>query len=248
MESDIDCSVCVVVNSNNYIRRFLDSLFRTAEPVSLEIVVINTGLENELDYIEKEFPGIIIYENSTREPMARTRNRIFELARGRYLSFWSDEIIFQTACLFHLINFLDDNPAVGIVGPSLLTANQRPLVSSARFPGLFSWLWGGTSLAAGGIISSADTQAEIDWLSGAALVINPNLIDDIGLFDQGFPCGEEVDYCFRAHRAGWHIHLVPAARAVYRYPALKQNDWTWSRELYVGLRFLKKKWLATLKK
>jgi GT2 family glycosyltransferase len=248
MESDIDCTICLVVDSIRHGSRFLDSLFRTADPVSLEVIVVNPGPENELDFLKKEFPGVVICENNIRETMARTRNRVFRSAKGRYLSFWRDEIVFLPDCLFRLIDFLDDNPAVGIVGPALETITEQPLISSAAFPDLFSWLRAGASLVAGGTEPSAAGQFEVDWLSGAALVINPNLVDEIGIFDQSFPCCEEIDYCFRARKAGWHIHLVPSARAVYRYPVLKQPDWTWSGELFAGLRFLQKKWFTALKK
>lgn len=244
MESELDCTVCVVADANGHIRRFLNSLFHTIDPVSAEIIVVNNGPVHSLDFLEKEFPEIIIFDINIRETMAKTRNRIFPLSRGRYISFWRDEIIFQTDCLFRLIEFLDDNPAVGIAGPALQTIAGQPLVSGADFPGLSAWFGAESSPADRNDKPGSSNRTEVDWLSGAALVINPHLVDEIGFFDQTFPCCEELDYCFRASRAGWHIHLVPEARAVYRYPALKQVDWTWSRELWAGLRFQQKKWLG----
>ena len=249
MESEIDCTVCLAVDASGHGRRFLDSLFRTADPVSTEVIVINTGPENELDILEKEFPSIIIFENNIRENRAKTRNRVFPLARGRYISFWQDEIILQRGCLFRLINFLDDNPAVGIAAPLLVNIDDQPLVSGGRFPSLFSWLLAGGRLPVSvKKTSQSAAQPETGWLCGAALVINPVMTEETGLFDPRFPCWEEIDLCFRARRIGWHINLVPEARAVYRYPAWQQDKQSLSREFAAGLRFFQKKWLGSIKK
>ncbi len=243
MAGDIDCTICLVADSTRHIRRFLDALFHTADPVALEVIMVNPGPEGDLDFLEKEFPGLVIFENNIRESMARARNRVFRLAKGRYLSFWRDEIILLPDCLFRLIAFLDDNPGAGIAGPHLETIAGRPLPCGATFPTLFPWSGRATSPA-----TTGGTNPEVDWLPGAALVINPNLVDEIGFFDQKFPCREELDFCFRARRAGWHIHLVSEARAVYRHPVLKHDEVTWQKELCSGLLFLQKRLLAALKK
>jgi N-acetylglucosaminyl-diphospho-decaprenol L-rhamnosyltransferase len=58
--------------------------------------------------------------------------------------------------------------------------------------------------------------ADVDWVSGACLLIRRSCWDAIGGFDEGyFMYAEDVDLCWRARRAGWEVAYEPAARVVH---------------------------------
>jgi N-acetylglucosaminyl-diphospho-decaprenol L-rhamnosyltransferase len=60
------------------------------------------------------------------------------------------------------------------------------------------------------------SDEEIDWVSFACVLIRGELIDEIGLMDEGyFLYFEDAEYCRRASRAGWKIAQVSKARAVH---------------------------------
>jgi hypothetical protein len=62
----------------------------------------------------------------------------------------------------------------------------------------------------------AKEEAAVDWVSGACLMIRRDVIEAIGLLDeQYFLYYEEVDFCLRAHRAGWPCWYVPASRVMH---------------------------------
>ena len=51
---------------------------------------------------------------------------------------------------------------------------------------------------------------QADWLSGTTMMIRREVIDDIGLMDEGyFLYFEESDYCLQAKRKGWEMWFVP---------------------------------------
>jgi N-acetylglucosaminyl-diphospho-decaprenol L-rhamnosyltransferase len=55
-----------------------------------------------------------------------------------------------------------------------------------------------------------DEAMQVDWVSGAAMMIRREVLLDVGLLDDGyFLYFEEVDFCFRATRAGWSVYYVP---------------------------------------
>ena len=57
---------------------------------------------------------------------------------------------------------------------------------------------------------------EVDWLSGAALLVRCAAADDVGLFDESFfMFSEEVDWLTRFRRAGWSVLFYPAAEVVH---------------------------------
>jgi len=83
-------------------------------------------------------------------------------------------------------------------------------------------------------------------------------VEQIGLLDTGYWPGyyEEVDYCFRARRAGWQVIYTPAATGVhYESVSLGKSSVTYQQAFHRGrLRFVVKsyvleqggdKWLAS---
>jgi GT2 family glycosyltransferase len=61
-----------------------------------------------------------------------------------------------------------------------------------------------------------DDAHACDWVSGASLVVRREVVEDIGLMDEDFFLYfEEVDFCWRAKKAGWAIWYVPAARVLH---------------------------------
>lgn len=54
-------------------------------------------------------------------------------------------------------------------------------------------------------------------IEGSCMFIKRALIDEVGLFDEGYGMGyrEEIDLCFRAREAGWKVVSCPTAEYVH---------------------------------
>jgi len=58
---------------------------------------------------------------------------------------------------------------------------------------------------------------EVDWVSGAAMLIHRRAIDHVGFLDAGYFFSiEDVDYCRRVHDAGLQVLYFPEARVRHR--------------------------------
>ncbi len=55
-----------------------------------------------------------------------------------------------------------------------------------------------------------DSIQDVDWVSGCAMVVRRECWDKLQGFDERFfmYC-EDVDICWRAHQAGWHVRYMP---------------------------------------
>ena len=123
-----------------------------------------------------------------------------------------------------LVDFMDAHPQAGIAGSQLKNADGSVESSAHTFPTPLSELEGGARL---GLLSrllhryavTPASQAVIhqcDWVSGASMIIRRQVIEDIGLMDEGyFLYFEEVDYCYRARRAGWQCWHVPSSSVLH---------------------------------
>jgi GT2 family glycosyltransferase len=58
--------------------------------------------------------------------------------------------------------------------------------------------------------------AEVDWATGASLIVRREAIQAVGLLDERyFLDWEDLDWCYRMRQAGWSIYRVPQARAIH---------------------------------
>jgi GT2 family glycosyltransferase len=56
----------------------------------------------------------------------------------------------------------------------------------------------------------------VDWVTGAAVVLRREALEEVGLFDEGFFLySEEVDLQFRLRQAGWEVHYLPTVTVVH---------------------------------
>lgn len=232
-----DLSLCLVTeNHRDLLRRCLLSLHATADPVSFEAIVVdNNSGDDTVDLLLREFPGVKVFENSVAEPFAPAANRALRLATGRYAALCADDLTLQPECLKRLLAFLDETPDAGLAAPQILDRERSTTCNAGEFPGL-ACLLGRQS------VNPPPTQDA--WLTATFLVIRREVLEEVGLLDEGYTGdGADLDFCWRASKAGWHLHRRPEAEAVLLLDAQRQPDpASLSRQ---GLfRFLRKKWLG----
>jgi len=259
-----DLAVCLVHNPANGegLFPFLDTLLAETDQVALEIIVVASQPEHPvLARLERAFPEITILENNCADNPIKARNHACRLARARYLSFWDEDLRPSPGSLAALIRFLDENPEAGLAAPRIVDPQGmvQPTVRSA--PTLATILCLHTPL--GRLLSAAPSiirqhllaeqdhlhSFEAPWLLDTCLLIRREVVEDIGLLDEGFAAHyADADYCLRARQAGWHLHYLAEAVLIQNgpksSPALSKNL-TANTPRLVGdcTRLLLKKWL-----
>ena len=87
---------------------------------------------------------------------------------------------------------------------------------------------------------------EAPWLLDTCLVIRREVVEEIGLLDEGFAAHyADADYCLRAHQAGWHLHYLAEAVAIQGGAESSPQPSANNTPRLVGdcTRLLLKKWL-----
>jgi len=119
-----------------------------------------------------------------------------------------------------LLAYLDEHPKVGIAGARIVNEKGWPESSAHRLPSPLGELEDAAQFAplsrvlhAHAVSPPIASAAHLcDWVSGACMAIRREVFDAVGPLDEGyFLYFEEVDYCLRAKRAGWHCAFVPEA-------------------------------------
>ena len=210
-----DLSVSIVnTNSRALLLACLDSLAGT----DAEIVVLDNASEDgSADAARERFPGVRVIAQSHRAGFGSNHNTVIRATTGRYVYVLNEDTTAGDWGFEALTAYLDDHPRVAALGPRIVYPDGRLQDSAWRFPTpLVSTISLATLGRLGVTQSRGDAPRAVDWVTGAAVVLRREVLDEIGLFDESFFLySEEVDLQARLHRAGWEVHYFPRVTVVH---------------------------------
>lgn len=232
--------VIVSYNTRALLKACLTSLFTgRLDGVEAQVwVVDNASADDSAAMVRQTFPQVRLLDLSENVGFARANNLALramgfgEVDRGqvntrpRYVWLLNPDTEVLGTALPTLVSFLDSHPEVGAAGPRLIYPDGRFQHSAFAFPGVAQVFLDFFPLNHRLINSRlngrypqrayTDGPFAVDHPLGAALMVRGEVVDQVGLLDEGFfmYC-EEVDWCMRIKRAGWQVYCVPQAWVVH---------------------------------
>jgi GT2 family glycosyltransferase len=238
-QAALDCSI-IIVNWNvcALLRRCLASVPEAAGPdVRYEVIVVdNASHDDSVAMVRAEFPQVRLLANPTNRGFSGGNNDGIRLSRGRTLLLLNPDTEMQPGALAALLATLDGAPDVGMVGPRLLNSDGSTQPSRRRFPTLATALLESTPLQPYFpdhpllrryylADQPEDQEHDVDWITGACMLVRRSVIEQVGGFDEGyFMYSEELDLCRRIKRAGWRIVYQPAAVVIHHESQSADQD------------------------
>jgi len=222
MAPEPDVSVIVVtLNALPWLEQCLESVR------GLDVIVVDHGsTDGTLELVRQSFPDVELVEQENLG-MGGGNNAGMRLASGRYWFLLNSDAWVVGDGIERLVSFADAHPEAAVVGPRLLntdgtlqrSARAEPTVwrLTTEYAGVRK-LAPGSSLLNPLYLGGFDHRSvrEVDWLSGAALLVRGAAADEVGLFDESFfMFSEEVDWLTRFRRAGWTVLFYPGAEVVH---------------------------------
>jgi N-acetylglucosaminyl-diphospho-decaprenol L-rhamnosyltransferase len=168
--------------------------------------------------VARAYPEVRLVRNDINRGFAAANNQAVQLARGDYLFFLNNDTVVPPVALAPLVDFLDAQPEVVLVGPRLVGCDGRRQIAHRRQPTVATflhrtWLFRLTSLYRKGYHDYRRQPSDVQWpcavevLMGAALLISRKRFEELGGWDEGFTFGgEDLDLCWRARRLGLVMH------------------------------------------
>ncbi|MEN6520219.1 MAG: glycosyltransferase family 2 protein [Armatimonadota bacterium] len=226
----MDITVSIVNwNTRDELGHCLESVL-AQEGVRFEIIVVdNASSDESAVMVAHNYPQVTLISNDRNVGFSKAHNQALKIAKGRYIMLVNpDTVLEERDTLLKIVTFADENPDAGIIGPRIENPNGSIQFSARRFPTLGAGLFRRTPLGKlfpnNRFVKSYimadwkhDEVRDVDWVSGAALVIRQKTIDDIGLLDSGFfmYC-EDVDWAYRVKKHGWRVCYYPMAKVKHR--------------------------------
>ena len=224
----VDLSI-VILNWNvrDLLRQCLTSVYATRSTLATQVIVVdNASSDDSVAMVRGEFPDVRLIVNAANRGYTGGNNDGIAAAAGRYVLVLNPDTQVVGDALSTLVAYAEAHPDVGLVAPQLLNPDGSVQPSRRRFPTLTTALFESTwlqSIAPHGVLNdyymldrSDDETQPVDWAVGACLLVRREVIDRVGMLDEGFfMYSEELDWCRRIKGAGWKIVYLPKAQVIH---------------------------------
>ena len=213
-----DKSVSVVVCFHNHVemtRRCLEHVQRNSPAGTYEIVLVDDCSTDAGAEALASFPEVRFIRTPENLGFTLAANEGARHAQGRYLVFLNNDTEVQEGWLDALLDAASDGPDVGAVGARLLYPDGRLQEAGGL-------IWSdATGTNMGRWQDPSDPafayRREVDYCSGACLLVPRELFESLGRFDPTFAPGfyEDTDLCFQVRQNGKVVLYEPAAVVVH---------------------------------
>lgn len=211
------------------LRLCLDSLSESFQKIPGEIIVADSDAQEETgEMIKDSFPQARYLPFEGNVGFAKLVNAGLRIAKGEYILILNADMVLAPGSVGRMVEYMQENPRIGILGPQLLDFNGSIQDSCFRFYRpqtiVFRRTWLGKTKKgkeeiARFVMSDFNHKEikEVDWLQGAALLARKKAVDEVGLMDESFfMYFEDVDWCRRFHAKNWQVAYFPQAQ-MYHY-------------------------------
>lgn len=211
----------IVLNYNNPVAtiRCLNSLKLLLEgETRFETILVDNGsTDNSVGQISLNYPGLTIVESKKNLGFASGNNlgikRALKKDFSHLLLLNNDTQIIDGAMLDKLVEDGHD-----LVSPSIKFSKDGS--DYVDFGGMVDWVKGRNTHLEYRVGAVPKHTSPAEYLSGTCLMIKIEVFGRIGLLDEGyFLYYEDVDFCLRAHKAGFSLAVCPETEIYHQLSA-----------------------------
>lgn len=239
----------VVLVSYNTRALLVGLLGRLAPSEWLTLVVVdNASRDGSPDAVAERFPSVELIRNADNVGFARAANQGMSRASTDYFALLNPDTDATPGLFESLVAYLEANSSVWAVAPRLIGSEGKAQTMAAGFSPTpmrallyflgVSYLLPWPSLGFS-VPPTVRRPIDVDWLSGACIVVRREVIDRVGPLDGSFfMYGEDMDWCRRIKAAGGRVvlladHDLSHARAASSGHEVVSADWITGLARYV---------------
>lgn len=180
------------------------------------IVVDNGSRTEEIQNLREAKADFVLLETGENLGYTGGNNRGIEYAleqNSAYVLLLNNDTFIAPDTLENIMRTVNADRKIGILTPKIFFHPARHLIWSAGTS--FDWRYMIGHLTGYKVEDEGqfDQEIELDYASGCAMVIQSDVIRNIGLLcDDYFAVCEDIDYCLRAKKSGYKITYQPSAR------------------------------------
>lgn len=213
-------------NSVHYLDVCLCSILRNSLLTPSEIIVVDNGSEDgAITFLKSNYPTVNLVVNKQNRGVGPARNQGIRLSSGKYILVLDVDTIVPIGTVNNLIQCMDKDEKVGLVGPKLVSPSGGLQYSCRKFPTITSKLFyrhlpptlSHRFLADEELLFWDHAQPRcVGYVIGACQLIRRKAVQEVGLYDERIFYGpEDIDLCLRMWKAGWKVLYNPNAVVIH---------------------------------
>jgi N-acetylglucosaminyl-diphospho-decaprenol L-rhamnosyltransferase len=218
--------VVVTHNARDDVARMLDSLATAPPSVPHEIVIVdNASTDGAPELVRSRFPQIRVIEAGGNLGFAKANNIAIRATASDLVLLLNPDTIVPSGAIDRLTARLDDFPDVAIIGPRIVDSDGHAELSiggpvnpwrEAARKTLLSLDARGYAFARRWIEGQTTREHDVEWVTGACLLVRRADADAVGLLDERyFLYLEDVDFCAAVRARGRRVLFSPVAQIMH---------------------------------
>ncbi len=227
----MDLSIIVVsYNTRQLLDDCLRSLYAAAAPPGgMEVIVVdNASADGSPEMVRQRYPQARLIVSDENRGYSAANNLGSAAATGDTLLFLNSDTVVAADALVRPLRYLQDHPAAGALTVRLVyPTGERDPDNHRGFPTpwnafchftLLSRLFPNSPRFNGYFRSYEDFSAvhPVPVIAGSYMMMPRALDRQLGGWDETyFFYGEDIDYCYRIHEAGYQIIYYPLVEVVH---------------------------------
>ncbi len=232
----LDLAIVIVnYNVSALLRRCLQSVFAAQGDLRLGVCVVdNASTDDSVAMIRAEFSELSLIANPSNLGYPAANNQglrqlgVLHNAAPRYALLLNPDTEVPGDAFTTLIDYMDANSEVGVVGPKLVLPDGKLDLACRRgfdsMTALFYRMVGLSRLFPNSrrfgrynlTYLDEDKLADVDSVVGAFMLVRSKAIQEAGLLDEQFwMYGEDLDWAKRIKNRGWRVVYNPEVTVLH---------------------------------
>ena len=251
VDSPMVSIVIPVYNQVHYTYACLVSILEHTKDVSYEVIIADDVSADATSHLSDYAEGLVICRNTANQGFLRNCNNAARSARGKYVMFLNNDTKVTEGWLGSLVTLMESDETIGMVGSKLVYPDGRLQEAGGI-------IWSDGSGWNYGRLDDPDKPEynyvkDVDYISGAAILLSNELWKQIGGFDTRFAPAycEDSDLAFEVRKAGYRVVYQPLSKVIHFEGISNGTDVEGSglkRYQTANSRKLKEKWAEEFKK
>ncbi len=221
----------IVVNwkVREFLRECLRSVFDNTGLAhdQYEVVVVdNASDDGSTEMVRQVFPGVKLIENQVNVGFGAANNQAMAHCSGEWILLLNPDTLVRPGAIDRMLKLIQSAPRVAVVGCRLENAdgtlqrwtggafpNYRNLLSHYFFVDrILPAAWRSAPLY---LDRDARQNIQVDWVSGACMLLRRSMVGEQLFSPQFFMYGEDMELCYRMRVAGHDVVYTPEASIVH---------------------------------
>ena len=238
-----------VFNHFNYTYNCLKSIHNNSgNKICYEIIIANDCSNDFTKDISTVIKNISVVTTLTNQGFIKNCNNAAKTVKGKYILLLNNDTQVQENWLLPLVELIEKNDTIGAVGSKLIFENGKlQEAGGILWQDASAWNYGYNNNPA---LPEYNYVKEVDYISGASLMIRKSVWDKLGGFDENFTPAycEDSDICFSIRKLGYKVMFQPSSVVVHFEGVTNGKDIILGQKQYQNLNTKKlyKKWKNVL--